>query len=181
MADRNWIYRTVMFVVGLVLAALAPTASHAGGRHNNEVFGIREHRFSAGRAIGHYVMTHKFPLIIDSVVVLANAADAASTLHAAHNCPTCIDYALGPNPSATKTWGTLMSFSAGLVAFNHLAYHHYREDGTDPSWVGQKFFVLAFSIPVVVHAAADVNQNAQIQPSSANLARQRLIGAEVLR
>lgn len=168
-------YRTVWLGIGLLLAVLAPTPSHAGGRHSDRIVGIHEHRFSMGRQIGHYVMTHKFPLIADTVVVLANAADAASTLHAAHNCPTCIDYALGRNPSPTKTWGELMGFSAGLVAFNHLAYHHYREEGTDPSWMGQKFFVLAFSGPVIIHAAADVQNNVRIGPSGANRARQRLI------
>lgn len=122
-----------------------------------------------------YIGTHKLPLAVDTLVVLANAADAASTLRAAHYCPTCIDYALGRNPSPTKTWGELMGFSAGLVAFNQVAYHHYRDGGPEPSWGGQKFFVLMFSVPVIIHAAADVRDNVQIGPPGADLARKRLV------
>lgn len=175
MLSKYWICKTVGVAFGLFLATVAVTPSHAGGRHGDNVIRIRKHEFSTGRRISRYIATHKFPLVIDAVVVLANAADAASTLRASHYCPTCIDYALGPNPSPAKTWGELMGFSAGLVAFNQLAYHHYREDGTDPSWMGQKFFVLMFSVPVIVHAAADVRDNVQIGPPGANLARRRLM------
>jgi hypothetical protein len=175
MAGKHWICRTVRVGFALLLAALAATTSHARGGRGDRVIGIREDRFSTGRRIGHYIATHKFPLVVDTVVVLANAADAASTLRAAHYCPTCIDYTFGRNPSPAKTWGELMGFSAGLVGFNQLAYHHYREEGTDPSWMGQKFFVLMFSAPVIVHAAADVRDNVQIGPPGADLARQRLM------
>lgn len=175
MAGKHWIRKPGRFGIGLFLAGFLASPSHARGRHGDNVVGIQEHRFSAGRRIGHYIVTHKFPLIADTVVVLANAADAASTLHAAHNCSTCIDYAFGRNPSPVRVWGQLMGFSAGLVAFNQLAYHHYRLDGTDPSWGGQKFFVAAFSIPVVLHATADVRSNVQVGPTGADLARRRLM------
>jgi len=175
MVSKRWMCRTAKVGFGLFLAALAATPGQARGGHGDSVIRIRKYHFSTGRRISHYLVTHKFPLVVDAVVVLANAADAASTLRAAHYCPTCIDYALGRNPSPAKTWGELMGFSAGLVAFNQLAYHHYREEGTDPSWMGQKFFVLMFSVPVIAHAAADVRDNVQIGPPGADLARQRLM------
>ncbi|MGH9736204.1 MAG: hypothetical protein ACRD8A_16625 [Candidatus Acidiferrales bacterium] len=165
----------VRLICGVFLAAIAATSSYGGGKRVNNVISVQEHRLSAAHAVGHYIRTHKFPLVVDSLVVLANAADAASTLRAAHYCPTCIDYALGRDPSPTKTWGELMGFSAGLVAFNQLAYHHYRAEGSDPSWGGQKFFVVMFSAPVIVHAAADVRDNVQVGPPGAGLARRRLM------
>lgn len=174
MARKLRVGRIVQPGFGLFLAAVAATSSYAGGRRINNVIDVREQYFSAVRAIGHYIGTHKFPLVVDSMVVLANAADAASTLHAAHLCPTCIDYALGRNPSPAKTWGELMGFSAGSVAFNQLAYHHYRPEGSDPSWGGQKFFVVMFSAPVILHAAADVRDNVQVGPPGADVARKRL-------
>jgi hypothetical protein len=170
---NDWICRSIRIGFGLLLSAILAVPSYARGKGG--VIGIRDRHFSAGRAVGHYIATHKFPLVVDSLVVLANAADAASTLRAAHYCPTCIDYSLGRNPSPAKTWGQLMGFSAGLVAFNQLAYHHYREEGTDPSWMGQKFFVLMFSIPVIVHGAADVRDNVEVGPPGADLARKRLM------
>lgn len=175
MATKYRVGRIVRLGFGLLIGATAATSSYAGGKHNNSIIGVQEHRFSAARAVGHYIRTHKFPLVVDSLVVLANAADAASTLRAAHYCPTCIDYALGRNPSPVKTWGELMGFSAGLVAFNQLAYHHYRAEGSEPSWGGQKFFVVMFSAPVIIHAAADVRDNVQVGPPGADLARRRLI------
>ncbi|HEX5425896.1 MAG TPA: hypothetical protein VFW94_20275 [Candidatus Acidoferrales bacterium] len=166
-------YKRFWLAFALLCSAAAPI--QARGRRSTEVIATREQTFSAPRAIGHYIGTHKLPLAVDALVVLANAADAASTLRAAHYCPSCIDYALGRNPSPAKTWGELMSFSAGLVAFNQLAYHHYREGGPEPSWGGQKFFVLMFSVPVIIHAAADVRINVQVGPSSTDLARKRLM------
>lgn len=175
MARKYRVGRIARLGFVLFLVAVAATSSYAGGRRTNNVIDVREQHFSAVRAVGHYIGTHKFPLVVDTMVVLANAADAASTLRAAHYCPTCIDYALGRNPSPVKTWGELMGFSAGLVAFNQAAYHHYRAEGSDPSWVGQKFFVLMFSAPVLLHAAADVRDNVQVGPPGADIARKRLM------
>ena len=175
MLSNYSIRRPVRIGFALFFAAFAATTSHARARHSDNVVRIQKQGFSAGHRFGHYIATHKFPLVVDAVVVLANAADAASTVRATHYCPTCKDYALGVNPSPAKTWGELMGFSAGLVAFNHLAYHHYREEGTDPSWMGQRFFVLMFSVPVTIRAASDVRDNVQIGPPSADLARRRLM------
>lgn len=160
---------------GLFLAVLGAIPCRAQSEYRKPIIATGRCRFCAVRSVGRYVGTHKFPLVVDTVVVLANAADAASTLHAAHNCPTCIDYGLGRNPSPARTWGELMAFSAGMVAFNQMAYHHYREGGTDPSWGGQKFFVLAFSVPMILHATVDVRDNVNVQPTPAELARRRLM------
>lgn len=170
--------RTMMVGLGFLLLVLGIGPSPARAQGDDDVIRTREHHLPIAHAVGHYVKTHKFPLVIDAMVVAANAADAATTLSAAHRCPTCTDNAFGRNPSPLKTWGVLMGFSAGLIAFNHVAYHHYRNDGPEPNWVGQRFFVVMFSGPVAIHAVADVRNNLQVRttPETAQAqARARLL------
>jgi hypothetical protein len=162
--------------VTLLITAFASITCRA------QTYGPSEERESVRQPvlhhIGHYIRTHKFPIIVDSFAVLANAADASSTLRAARYCPTCQDDALGRNPTPAKTWFELMGASALLVTFNHVAYHHYRAGGSDPDWVGQHFFVLVFSIPIVVHGIADVQENAETgphDPHDTELARRGLM------
>lgn len=122
----------------------------------------------------HYIRTHKLPLAAGAVVVLANSADAASTLRAERYCPTCMDYSLGRHPSPAKVWFNTQLSSAFVVPFNLLAYHHYGEAGSEPDKGGQKFFVALFSIPFAIHGAMDTVDNTQIGPHGADVLRQGL-------
>lgn len=127
---------------------------------------------------GHYIRTHKLPLAAGAAVVLANSADAVSTLRAERYCPTCPDYSLGRDPSPAKVWFNTQLSSALVVPFNLLAYHHYGEEGPEPDKGGQKFFVALFSIPFVIHGIADTLDNTQIGPHNAAniaIARRRLL------
>jgi hypothetical protein len=131
-------------------------------------------RASIPHRVVHYIGTHKLPLAASAAVVLANSADAVSTLHVERYCPTCIDYSLGPRPSPAKVWFNTQLGSAFIVPFNLLAHHHYDKNGPEPDKFGQKFFVFMFSIPLAIHGAADADDNAQIGPHNADVLRQRL-------
>jgi len=126
--------------------------------------------------VARYIRTHKVPLVADVAVVLANSADAVSTLRAERYCPTCIDYSLGRHPSPAKVWFNTQLSSVVVVPFNHLAYHHYGESGPEPDKFGQKFFVALFSIPTVIHGAADTDDNAQFGPHSTGPVQNNLSG-----
>lgn len=161
----------VSVALALLFAVFASTSSQAqeGPGADSDVGPL--HKKGAFQGIGHYIRTHKVCLIADAAVVLGNSADAASTVRAAHYCPTCEDFALGRNPSPAKVWLNLTAFSALVVTMNHLSYHHYRQGGTDADKIGQKFFVGVFSIPTVIHAIADTETNVKIGPPGPDVLR----------
>jgi hypothetical protein len=79
-------------------------------------------RSFAGR-VGHYITTHKTVLVLDTLIVFAQAADAASSVHCQHVSPQgCIERnsLLGPHPSPAAAWGLSMGYASSLVAANHL-------------------------------------------------------------
>ncbi len=79
------------------------------------VFVHKENRFI------HYVKTHKTVLVLDTLVVFAQAADAASSVHC-QTVPGCVESnsTLGRHPSPAATWGLTMGYAGTLVAANHV-------------------------------------------------------------
>lgn len=125
----------------------------------------------------HYIKTHKNALVADSVAILSGVADGYTTRWAERKCPTCQDQGIfGAHPSAAGAYGESLIGPAIDVAFIHLAYHHYRQGGDDPSTGGQVFFSWMLTVPIAYHSYADVEDNigAVNDYESRNAARMRV-------
>jgi hypothetical protein len=79
------------------------------------VFVHKESRFI------HYVKTHKVILVADTLLIMAEAADAASSVHC-QTVPGCVEQngTLGRHPSVAATWGWTMGAAGVLVTANHV-------------------------------------------------------------
>lgn len=77
------------------------------------------------RVVG-YVKTHKELLLADTVLILAESADAASSVHCQKVSPTgCVErnIILSHHPNEADTWSVALGMNAGaLIAFNHLIW-----------------------------------------------------------
>ena len=79
-------------------------------------------RVSGASRIVHYVKTHKALLLSDAVIIAAQAADAASSVHCQKIRPVpCIDSSptLGKHPTELATWGQDMGLAAFIVTADH--------------------------------------------------------------
>jgi hypothetical protein len=148
----------VQLKIILVVAVLwaAPAMAQVEAQHHG-LF-----RRAAGHT-AHYVLTHKLPLLADTIDVLGAGADAESTIWAEHHCGACVDEGLfGNNPTRVQAWAQAGIGPALGIAMNHLAYHHYRKGGDDPSVGGQRFWTAFFTVPIAVHAYADTIDNVKV-------------------
>lgn len=74
--------------------------------------------------VEHYIRTHKELLISDAIIVLAEGADAGSSVHCQHTSFDCreTNSTLGSRPSNVATWGYAAGTAALLVTGEHLVW-----------------------------------------------------------
>jgi len=103
----------------LIVLLLLGTAAHAQDE-SNRVPAFRSHEGRLNR-ITHYVATHKELLISDTLVVFAQSADAASSVHC-QRLPGCVEQnpLLGKHPNELQTWAAAMGASATMITIVHL-------------------------------------------------------------
>ena len=111
--------RTARIHIALVLCLLGGTIARAQDQ-SKRVAALRYHEGRLKR-VAYYVSTHKELLIADTLVVFAEAADAASSVHC-QRLPGCVEQnsLLGKHPNELQTWGAAMGFSAGEITLVHL-------------------------------------------------------------
>jgi hypothetical protein len=104
----------------LIVLLLLGTAAHAQDE-SGRIAAMRFHE-SRLKRITNYVTTHKELLISDTLVVFAQAADAASSVHC-QRLPGCVEQnrLLGKHPNELQTWGAAMGFSGGFITLVHLS------------------------------------------------------------
>jgi len=110
---RAYVFLVLFFVV-------ATTAARAQDEPNR-VAALRFHE-SRLKRITYYVTTHKELLISDTLVVFAQAADVASSVHC-QRLPGCAEGnpLLGKHPTELETWGAGIGASAGMITLIHLS------------------------------------------------------------
>jgi hypothetical protein len=73
-----------------------------------------------------YAKTHKELLLADTILILAESADAASSVHCQKVAPTgCVErnIILSHHPNEVDTWSVALGMNAGmLIALNHLIW-----------------------------------------------------------
>jgi len=108
--------------------AVLPHAAFAGDGNdrNSAIISARSRADGPLHKVWHYVSTHKELLAVDAIIIAAWSADAASTVHDEHNCPSCIETnsVLGPHPSERAIWLYASGWSALQTTLNHLAWHY---------------------------------------------------------
>jgi hypothetical protein len=76
--------------------------------------------------VAGYVKTHKELLLADTILILAESADAASSVHCQKVAPTgCVErnIILSHHPNEVDTWSVALGMNAGmLIALNHLIW-----------------------------------------------------------
>jgi hypothetical protein len=74
--------------------------------------------------VGHYIRTHKELLVADTIIVLAEGADAASSVHCQRTSPNCVERnsTVGSHPSNAVTWGYAAGTAAALLTGEHLLW-----------------------------------------------------------
>jgi hypothetical protein len=75
----------------------------------------------AQNRVWQYIKTHKIVLTADAALILARAANAASSVHCQSISRGCVEEnsTIGKHPSPTATWGYAMGSAAILVTANH--------------------------------------------------------------
>jgi hypothetical protein len=93
--------------------------------------------------IGHYIRTQKELLISDAILVLAESADAGSTVHCQHVSRGCIETnsIIGPHPSNAATWADAEVTAVGLIVLLHCFW--WQANKVDPE---ARHLVLLFPI-----------------------------------
>ena len=93
--------------------------------------------------IRHYIRTHKELLIADAVILLAQSADAGSTVHCQHVSPFCVETngVIGPHPSNGATWADAEVTAVGLIVALHLFW--WQANKVDPE---ARHIVLLFPV-----------------------------------
>jgi hypothetical protein len=107
----------------------------------------------------HFVKTHKTLLAADALLILAQAADARSTVYSQRVCPSCIDQGwLGPHPSPVQAWFGTEIEAAGLISLDHLAWHYA------PTRGGRLFGTVFITAPLTINAVVDAKDNYAARP-----------------
>ena len=116
----------------------------------------------------HYVRTHKSVLVLDSLVVLAQSADAASSVHC-QRIPGCVESngIVGKHPGPAALWAWSLGTAGTLVASNHLYWWQTgKRDARDLRplmflWNGPLVIYQVFNVKSNVDAA-EYLQNRQL-------------------
>jgi len=98
--------------------------------------------------IGRYICTHKEILISDTMQVLAEGADAASTVHCQHVSHLCIESngVVGPHPSNGAAWSFAEGMAVGLIISQRLFW--WQANKVDPE---ARHIILMFPIFIGMH------------------------------
>jgi hypothetical protein len=125
-----------------------------------------EKRFSAFRAVGHYIKTHKLLLASDLALFASSAADIHYTERCIH-AGTCreVGVFMKGRPTTGELWMADSAVNAGTIAFTHVADHYLRKWNPDDKGFQNKLVRNASTWPLLSmtasHAVAAYN-NAQI-------------------
>lgn len=129
------------------------------------------------RRFGHYCKTHKELLLMDSVVLLPVAAEAASTVHCLHVSPSCNESneLLGRRPSTGAVWGLALGYSAGIITANHLAWRALNDPETWPRW---RHLPFAWDTFAAVKSSFAAKHNVDFAEKLQSEARKRLMSKD---
>ena len=103
-----------------------------------------------------YFRSHLELLLADTLVILSQSADAASTVHCQKVSRGCIETSslAGRHPNELRVWGVATLFMTTGVTVNHLLWFLRPEDRPD-----LRHIIWVTSIPLTVTAAYDTWNN----------------------
>jgi hypothetical protein len=128
------------------------------GRNLNAIGGLAGGLAAEGKATVHDLVTFRDPrwIVLTIAQIAASTADAETSLHNFHRCPTCIEtgisrFVIGRRPDAHKY------IIAGMleIGVEAIAAHYLRNHGPIRKWYWRYIWTLPQSLSLYEHTRAD--------------------------
>ena len=132
--------------------------SHPAGKNPNAIAALSGGLAAEGKATVRDLVTLRYPswTVLTIAQIAASAADAQTSLHNFHRCPTCLEtgisrFVVGRRPDAQKY------IIAGIIEIGveTITAHYLRNHGPIRKWYWRYIWTLPQSISLFEHTRSD--------------------------